>query len=281
MSGLPKLTVISIGRNSRSDLERTVASVRSQTYANLHQVLIDGASTDGSAELVVDLASDARTTAVSRPDNGIYDAMNRALELVSDGYLMFLHAGDTFVDSEATHRAMEAIVAAQEPPDLALGWSRFVIGDQQLPYVVGGQTPNALTSAHESTIFAAAFHQSESYNTDLQLAADYQFFRELNGRTDLALLRLPFTISNFAFGGRSNDPAFDRQRFAERARINEGFGEPVGPVTSLKIFLRIMTRRVVYAALGADRAAVVFLRIACRRGNSGARRLPIDQVRVD
>lgn len=281
LSDLPKLTVISIGRNSLSDLERTVASVRSQNYANLHHVLIDGASTDGSAQRVLDLAADGQTTAVSRPDDGIYDAMNSALEFVADGHLLFLHAGDTFVDSQATSRAMEAIASESHPPDLAIGWSRFVIGEQQLPYIVGGQTPNALTSAHESTFFSAAFHRNERYNTNLQLAADYEFFRALDQRSDLVVLRLPFTISKFAFGGRSNNPAFDRSRFSERARINEAFGEKYGVLARIKTLLRMVTRRVFYAALGADRAAVVFLRLACRRGNSGARRLPVDQVLVD
>ena len=282
MNAQPKITIISIGRNNKAGLVETRRSVQAQTYSNLHHLLIDGASSDGSADLVAEWAkADERATAVSRPDSGIYDAMNRALDLVDGGYLLYLHAGDTFVNDGVIERAMQAIATQSNPPDLAIGWSRFVNGHGPMPYVVGGATPNAITSAHESTIFSYDFHQNERYDTTLNLAADYAFFRELAGRPSLAVLRLDFTISHFVFGGRSNDPSYDGARFLERARVDASFGESPGLTTYLRIGARMATRRVVYALAGADRAAAWFLRLACRRGNSGARALPIDQVDVE
>jgi len=272
------VTVITIGRNSLHGLEETRASVRSQTYSHLDHLLIDGASTDGSAEAVMTMAEQERTRAVSRPDRGIYDAMNSALELVDTDYLIFLHAGDSFVDSDAVSRAMAAITAEPARPDIAVGWSRFVSNGQPLPFVVGGETPNALTSAHESCFFSLDFHKHERYNTNLQLAADYEFFRDLATRPGVAVLRLPYTISNFAFGGRSNNPAFDGPRFLERARIDASFGDDPSMTSYLRIATRMATRKAVYGLLGAHRAAQVFLRLACRRGNSGAQQLPVGQV---
>lgn len=280
-SELPQLTVVTIGRDFLAGLKTTRASVAAQSYSNLQHLLIDGASSDGSLEFLATLPSD-RVRWKSEPDGGIYHALNKALDLVDGGYLIFLHAGDSFVDEGAAERAMQAIADAPTPPDLAIGWSRFVTrsGDD-LPYIVGAATPNALTSAHESTIFSHALHKTLPYNTDLQLAADYELFRRLAERTDLAVLRLPFTVSNFAFGGRSNDPKFDGKRFLERARVNESFGDSPSMFTYVKIAARMGTRRIAYRLLGDDRAAAAFLRLACRRGNSGARALPVGQVRVE
>lgn len=281
MTTQPTLTVITIGRDSIAGLRETRASVESQTYADLHHLLIDGASTDGSAELVARWAGDnEQVTAISEPDSGIYDAMNRALDRIDTDHLMFVHAGDTFVDTDAVQRSMLAISNAATTPDLAIGWSRFATDAGLLPYVVGGPTPNAITSAHESTIFSQAFHQHERYNSDLKLAADYAFFRDLAQRDDIDVLRLDFTIANFVFGGRSNDPSYDGPRFLERARIDASFGDPVSARTYLRIGLRMLVRKVVYRVAGPDRAAVVFLRLACRRGNSGAQELPVGQVYV-
>jgi len=275
------LTVVTIGFNSLAGLRETRASVVTQTYPELRHLLIDGASTDGSAEQVHEWASEcADTHAVSRPDGGIYHAMNSALDLIDDGFVLFLNAGDTFVSDTVLARAMKAIQAAPQTPDLAIGWSRFVNDEGPMPFVVGGATPNAVTSAQESTIFSIDFHRHERYNTDLQLSADYALFRGLADRPDLNVLRLGFTISHFVFGGRSNDPAYDGARFLERARVNALFGDQLTAFTYLRIGARMATRKLVYTTLGADRAAGLFLRLACRRGNSGARALPIGQVNV-
>lgn len=278
--GEPAVTIITIGRNSLSGLQETVASVDAQRYPNLHHLLLDGASSDGSVQWLRSLTESDRRVWLSEPDAGIYDAMNKALQHIDTGYLLYLHAGDTFVDDDAIARSMQLIAAAPEPPDLAIGWSRLVAGGTRLPYVVGGPTPNALTSAHESTFFAAEFHRSERYDTTLQLAADYAFFRELAQRQDLTVLRLGTTVSNFVFGGRSNDPHYDGPRFLERARVNARFGEAPTIGTYLRIAMRMATRAMVYRIVGPDRAARGFLWLACRRGNSGARQLAADQVLV-
>lgn len=276
----PTVTVITIGRNSLAGLQETIASVEAQRYRHLRHLVLDGASSDGSVQWLQALATSDRRVWLSEPDEGIYDAMNKALQHVDTDYLLYLHAGDTFVDDDAVGRSMQMIASAVEQPDLAIGWSRLVASGTPLPYVVGGATPNALTSAHESTFFAAAFHRNERYDTTLQLAADYAFFRELAQRDDLHVLRLNTTVSNFVFGGRSNDPSYDGPRFLERARINTRFGEAPTTWTYVRIAFRMATRAIVYRLAGPDRAARGFLWLACRRGNSGARHLSTDHVLV-
>lgn len=275
-----QVTIITIGRNSLAGLKETVASVDRQTYPQLRHVLIDGDSSDGSVHWLQALPVADNRTWVSEPDAGIYDAMNKALRHVDTGYLLYLHAGDTFVGDDVVTTAMEAIEATSPAPDIAIGWSRLVAGNGPLPYVVGGATPNAITSAHESTFFSAEFHLTERYDTSLQLAADYAFFRELALRRDLNILRIETIVSHFVFGGRSNDPSFDGARFLERARIDARFGDQPTAWTYVRIALRMATRATIYRLLGSDKAAEFFLWLACRRQNSGARPLAIDKSRV-
>jgi glycosyltransferase involved in cell wall biosynthesis len=89
----PKLTVITIVYNNVRDIERTMLSVINQTYANIEYVVVDGASTDGTQE-VIGKYRDRISTYISEPDQGIYDAMNKGLKLATGDYVLFMNSGD-------------------------------------------------------------------------------------------------------------------------------------------------------------------------------------------
>lgn len=89
----PKLSVITIVYNNAKDIERTMLSVLDQTYPHIEYILIDGASTDGTRE-IIGKYRDRLAQFISEPDQGIYDAMNKGLALATGDYVLFMNSGD-------------------------------------------------------------------------------------------------------------------------------------------------------------------------------------------
>lgn len=93
-SPLACISVITITWNDLDGIKKAFASLREQTYADVEHIIIDGGSTDGSVEWIACHPAFPRSTFLSEPDNGIYDAMNKGLALATGDIVYFLNAGD-------------------------------------------------------------------------------------------------------------------------------------------------------------------------------------------
>jgi glycosyltransferase involved in cell wall biosynthesis len=89
----PLLTVITIVYNNAKHIERTLLSVINQTYKNIEYLVIDGASTDGTLEIIQKYQNQI-SKIISEKDAGIYDAMNKGLALAKGDYILFMNSGD-------------------------------------------------------------------------------------------------------------------------------------------------------------------------------------------
>jgi len=94
-----KLSIITINYNHLSGLKKTMESVFSQTCKDFEYIVIDGASTDGSAEYVCENA-DKLNYWVSEKDTGIYNAMNKGVRVAEGEYVLMLNSGDFLVNSD-------------------------------------------------------------------------------------------------------------------------------------------------------------------------------------
>lgn len=94
---MPRFSVITVCFNAMGELPATLASLRAQTCRDYEWVVVDGASTDGSAQW---LAAQAPEVLVSEADTGIFDAMNKAVARASGEWVYFLNAGDRFADAD-------------------------------------------------------------------------------------------------------------------------------------------------------------------------------------
>ncbi|CQB86301.1 PGL/p-HBAD biosynthesis glycosyltransferase Rv2957/MT3031 [Chlamydia trachomatis] len=89
------ISVITVCYNAAKELRHTLQSVASQTYPHIQYIVVDGASTDSSLELIKEYQTDIDLL-ISEPDSGIYDAMNKGIKVATGDYLCFMNAGDTF-----------------------------------------------------------------------------------------------------------------------------------------------------------------------------------------
>lgn len=131
-----KLSIITINRNNAEGLRKTMESVFSQTYQDFEYIVVDGASTDNSVEVVKELTSELvnglnNFTWISEPDTGIYNAMNKGIEIaegrrvvnpfnrsersecenkvIKDGYVLMLNSGDFLVDEHVIERIIPVL----------------------------------------------------------------------------------------------------------------------------------------------------------------------------
>lgn len=97
-NNLPTISVVTVCYNCKDSIKETLLSVIKQDYPNIEYIIIDGASTDGTTDLIKTQIKNQtiKTKFISEPDNGIYDAMNKGLLHVSGDWTIFMNGGDKF-----------------------------------------------------------------------------------------------------------------------------------------------------------------------------------------
>jgi len=113
-----KISVVTVCYNSESTIVDCVKSVASQTWSDVEHIVIDGGSTDGTLSVVAEY-SHSNTIVISEPDEGMYDAMNKGLELSSGEYVAFLNSDDLYAGVHVLE--LVAKCAKRNPSDCLLG----------------------------------------------------------------------------------------------------------------------------------------------------------------
>jgi cellulose synthase/poly-beta-1,6-N-acetylglucosamine synthase-like glycosyltransferase len=98
----PLISIITVVYNGEKFLEETIKSVINQTYDNVEYIIIDGGSSDGTIDIIKKY-EDYIDYWVSEKDNGIYDAMNKGIDLATGIWINFMNAGDLFFDNTIEH----------------------------------------------------------------------------------------------------------------------------------------------------------------------------------
>lgn len=101
-----KISVITVVYNDVENIRETMDSFFSQTWEEKEYIVIDGGSTDGTADIIREYAKRLAYW-VSEPDNGIYDAMNKGISHVTGDWINFLNSGDIFVDNNVLKHCIE------------------------------------------------------------------------------------------------------------------------------------------------------------------------------
>lgn len=204
-------SVITINYNNLKGLERTFASVISQTFKNYEYIIIDGNSNDGSKEFLksIDVSN---IKIICENDNGIYDAMNKGIKHVTGEYTVFMNSGDCFSDSCVLNLIHSTINKC--PVKL-----KFIYGDAyekkvnetKLYYKKAKNESMAwygMFTYHQSMIFANDVLKKNGivYNEKYPLSADWDFvlkFSKHIGKNEIAYLNKPISI--FELGGLSSN----------------------------------------------------------------------------
>ena len=171
-------SIITVTYNAAKVLRPTLDSVKAQSFRDFEYLVIDGASSDDTLQLV-EVAGIATTSVWSEPDKGLYDAMNKALKKAKGEYLIFLNAGDAFATPETLARIA---VKAQDHPDVIYGQTqlvddqRKVVGMRHLtaPAVLDWKSfKDGMLVCHQA--FIAKRELCPEYNLNYRFSADYDW----------------------------------------------------------------------------------------------------------
>ncbi len=108
MSENPKISIVTVCFNAAKYIGDNIASVNYQDYSNIEHIFIDGLSTDDTVRIIKNMAGEDYKL-ISEPDLGIYNAMNKGIELASGEYLIFLNSDDMFSDCNVITKYVEII----------------------------------------------------------------------------------------------------------------------------------------------------------------------------
>ena len=170
------VSVVTVVRNDAQGLERTMDSVASQDYSPMESVVVDGASTDGTRDVVLRREAEIHRW-VSEPDGGIYEAMNKGARLATGEYVCFLNAGDRFASTDTVLRMFL-------PPPLAeLVWGDCIIESRKGEEYDGARDVlknlhRQMTVCHQSLFVKRSALLARPFDESFRIAADYDFLCE-------------------------------------------------------------------------------------------------------
>lgn len=171
-----KISIITVSYNSAETLRDIIESILHQTHKDIDYIVIDGASSDGSVELLREYEPkfDGRMRWVSEPDKGLYDAMNKGIRAASGDFVLFLNADDVFADYDVLSDVAEFIGLHPEA-DVIYGNSVqvFEYGSYQ---VRPGQAylNHKMCISHQATFVRTELLRSHPFDTRFRYAADFE-----------------------------------------------------------------------------------------------------------
>lgn len=209
----PRISVVTSVYNNANEIRAAVDSVLSQRGVEVEYIVVDGASTDGTLDILRSYGARIDKL-ISARDRGIYDGLNRGVELATGDYVGFLHSDDLFADEYALQRLFAQLL--NESPD---NWPAALYGD--LVYV-DKQQPSRLIRYWRSSQFTPSklrngwmpphpslyvrrevMRTTGPFDITLRIAADYKFILQLFTQP-LRFLYVPGVVVKMRTGGASN-----------------------------------------------------------------------------
>lgn len=206
---MKKLSIITINYNDKSGLQKTIDSVLGQTFSDFDFIIIDGGSTDGSKELIIE-NRDKITNWLSEKDNGVFHAMNKGIAAATGEFVIFMNSGDIF---NANSTLQEVVPDLNKEYDIYYGDNfkespnskRLKTYPEKLPFSFFYNS----SINHQSTfIRKSLFEEHFYYNENYKIASDWEFFVYVICHKNVPYKYLNKTIAIYDFTGISSSPKF-------------------------------------------------------------------------
>ncbi|MBQ8046737.1 MAG: glycosyltransferase [Prevotella sp.] len=229
-----RFSVITCTYNAAPVLQRTLDSLLRQTHHQVEHIIVDGRSEDATLQMAMAYKqeSDASDNAhdvivISEPDHGLYDAMNKGLQMASGSYVVFLNAGDALPSADTLELIDGAVGEDETLPGVLYGDTDITDLAGRVLYPRRLRPPRHLSwrsFLHGMTVCHQAFYA----RTDLAKACPYDLRYRFSADVDwcirvmkaadslqLPLRNLNMTVVNYLEGGltTANHRASLRERF--------------------------------------------------------------------
>lgn len=205
-----KVSILTVCYNSEVTIEDTIKSVLSQTYTDIEYILIDGKSTDSTIE-IIQRHKEGIAKIISEKDEGMYDAINKGINLSTGEIVGILNADDFYIDENVISDVMSKIeeekadslysdlyyVAAEDTNKVIRNWVSGKYNRQKFLY--GWMPPHPTFFVKRS-----AYQKFGKFNLSLKSAADYELMLRFLFKNKLSTCYLPRPLVRMRVGGMSN-----------------------------------------------------------------------------
>ena len=193
----PRITVATVVRNGAATLDRVMESVLALVGAQVEYVVVDGASSDGSVDII---RSHAKRLAgwISEPDGGVYDAMNKALAMARGDWLIFIGADDILLPALASTATRLVDRDAIYYGDVEIAGTGAVSGGRFNRYRLMQEN-----ICHQAVLYPRSVYRTTRYDLGAGILADHKYNIELWGR-GVRFRYLPCVVSRFNPAGLSS-----------------------------------------------------------------------------
>jgi len=206
-----KYSIITINYNNKEGLRKTIESVIHQTFHDFEYIVIDGGSTDGSADVLKEYDKDINYW-VSEKDKGIYNAMNKGIKVAHGEYLNFMNSGDMFHSSTV----LEDITRMNSNDDIIIG----ICFDKEnnVCHSIPEQDPTLLTMLkvpfnHQSMFFNKKLFTNRLYDENYTIMSDAKFNFQTIIIDNCSVKITDYIIADYDFNGiSSNHELYERER---------------------------------------------------------------------
>jgi glycosyltransferase involved in cell wall biosynthesis len=214
----PVLSVITIVYNNARDIERTMLSVLNQTYTGIEYIVVDGASNDGTLEIIKRYETRI-TKLISEKDKGIYDAMNKGLALATGDYVIFMNSGDEFYANDTVAK----VFATAPDADIYYGETEMVNNERESLGQRRHQAPDkfnwrsfkyGMSVSHQAMYIRRRL--TEPYDPRYQLSADIDWIIRAAKKAK-KIVKVEGYVAKYLVGGMSK--ARHKQSLLERFDI--------------------------------------------------------------
>jgi glycosyltransferase involved in cell wall biosynthesis len=205
-----KISIITVSYNSKATIADTIASVASQTYSNIEHIIIDGASSDGTIEIIISFGSKV-SKFITEPDKGIYNAMNKGIGIANGDIIGILNSDDYLSDNFV----IETIVKGFQKYniDAIYGDVKF-IDPRNTKRVVRYYSSKSfhpkkfkygIMPAHPSFYVKKSLYETIGlYKEDYKIAADYELLIRFFKKGLIKIKYIPIPFVSMRTGGISN-----------------------------------------------------------------------------
>ena len=233
-----KISVITATWNSALTVEDTIRSLIAQDYPDIEYIIVDGASTDSTLD-IVRRYGDRIAVVVSEKDKGIYDALNKGIALATGDVVGFLHSDDFFADDRVLSRIAEAFVKRSlgavygdldyvSKSDTTKIVRRWVSGSFKRSKFRNGWMPP------HPTFYMRREHYLSlgSFDLKFSIAADYDSMLRYLWTNNISATYIPSVLITMRVGGESNQSLLNILKKTKEDRVAM-IGNGIPPVRGL------------------------------------------------
>lgn len=240
----PKISIVTIAYNCENEIEETILSVINQQYDNKEYLIIDGASKDGTMD-VVNKYRDKIDVIISEPDKGRSDAFNKGIAHATGDYIVMMNAGDLLADD-----ALDKFARNYEPGyDVIKGntirWNEKTgFKSIEHPVIEYPEIPFNFLVCHQSTyISKSAYERFGGYGIDYKIVMDFELMLRF-ARHNAKFMKINENLAVFRMGGISQTSSKRRIKEMKRAMLENEHSKFNTYVFILYVRLRSLMRNI-------------------------------------